>query len=60
MTSLIIGRFNLVDCLHDYRNAITIHGDDVLAHGNWEISEGWFARFGCVFLHTTSLHHHIS
>ncbi|KAI0346738.1 hypothetical protein BDW22DRAFT_1350987 [Trametopsis cervina] len=43
---LLRGRFDLVDCLHDYRHAITIHGDDVLAHGNWEISESWFARFG--------------
>ncbi|KAI0092779.1 hypothetical protein BDY19DRAFT_506343 [Irpex rosettiformis] len=43
---LLRGRFNLVDCLHDYRNAITIHGDDVLAHSNWEISESWFSRFG--------------
>ncbi|KAI0692647.1 hypothetical protein BC835DRAFT_1427353 [Cytidiella melzeri] len=43
---LLRGRFNLVDCLHDYRSAITIHGDDVLAHSNWEISESWFARFG--------------
>lgn len=35
----------MVDCLHDYRTAITIHGDDVLAHSNWEISESWFRRY---------------
>ena len=39
------GRFDLVDCLHDYRTAITIHGDDVLAHANWEISEQWLSRY---------------
>lgn len=42
---LLRGRFDLVDCLHDYRNAITIHGDDVLAHSNWEISESWLQRY---------------
>ena len=40
-----VGRFDLVDCLHDYRTAITIHGDDVLAHGNWELSEQWLSRY---------------
>lgn len=43
--SAFAGRFDLVDCLHDYRHAITIHGDDVLAHGNWEISESWLQRY---------------
>ncbi|OSC99174.1 hypothetical protein PYCCODRAFT_1395633 [Trametes coccinea BRFM310] len=38
-------RFNLVDCLHDYRYAVTIHGDDVLAHQNWEIAESWLQRY---------------
>ncbi|GJE84655.1 bZIP transcription factor [Phanerochaete sordida] len=42
---LLRGRFDLVDCLHDYRTAITIHGDDVLAHSNWEISESWLQRY---------------
>ena len=40
-----LDRFNLVDCLHEYRFAINIHGDDVLAHHNWEISESWLARY---------------
>jgi hypothetical protein len=30
----------------DYRNEITIHGDDVLAHHNWEISEKWLRKYG--------------
>lgn len=38
-------KFDLVDALHDYRLAVTIHGDDVLAHHNWEISEDWLRRF---------------
>jgi len=42
---LLRGRFDLVDCLHDYRHAVTIHGDDVLAHGNWEISENWLLKY---------------
>ncbi|EJF62966.1 hypothetical protein DICSQDRAFT_135222 [Dichomitus squalens LYAD-421 SS1] len=42
---LLRERFNLVDCLHDYRLAVTIHGDDVLAHQNWEISDTWLQRY---------------
>ncbi|KAH9938402.1 uncharacterized protein B0H18DRAFT_1112563 [Fomitopsis serialis] len=42
---LLRGRFDLVDCLHDYRNEVTIHGDDVLAHTNWELSETWLHRY---------------
>ncbi|KAI0723380.1 hypothetical protein C8Q76DRAFT_615413 [Earliella scabrosa] len=42
---LLRERFNLVDCMHDYRLAVTIHGDDVLAHNNWEISEAWLSRY---------------
>ncbi|KAF8631282.1 hypothetical protein AX15_002608 [Amanita polypyramis BW_CC] len=47
---LLRGRYDLVDCLFDYRNAVTIHGDDVLAHSNWEISEKWLRQYGCVEL----------
>ncbi|KAJ7742432.1 hypothetical protein DFH07DRAFT_836441 [Mycena maculata] len=43
---LLRGRFDLVDCLLDYRNAVIIHGDDVLAHSNWEISEKWLRQYG--------------
>ena len=42
------GRFDLVDCLIDYRSHVTIHGDDVLAHSNWEISETWLRQYGSV------------
>ena len=42
-------RFNLVDCLHEYRLAVNIHGDDVLAHNNWEISESWLQRYKYAF-----------
>ena len=34
------GRYDLVDCLHDYRLAVKIHGDEILNHANWEISVG--------------------
>ncbi|KAK0498474.1 hypothetical protein EDD18DRAFT_90352 [Armillaria luteobubalina] len=43
---LLRGRFDLVDCLLEYRNAVTIHGDDVLAHSNWEINEKWLRQYG--------------
>jgi hypothetical protein len=42
------GQLDLVDCLYDYRKAITIHGDDVLAHTNWEIGETWLRKYGFV------------
>ena len=32
------GRYDLVDCLHDYRLAVKVHGDEILNHANWEIS----------------------
>jgi hypothetical protein len=44
------GRFDLVDCLMDYRTAVTIHGDDVLAHSNWEIDEKWLRQYGYVYI----------
>lgn len=28
--------------------SITLHGDDVLAHANWEVGETWLRHFGCV------------
>ncbi|KAF8351295.1 hypothetical protein F5887DRAFT_1069025 [Amanita rubescens] len=43
---LLRGRYDLVDCLFDYRSAVTIHGDDVLAHNNWEINEKWLRQYG--------------
>ncbi|TFK76084.1 hypothetical protein BDN72DRAFT_810061 [Pluteus cervinus] len=43
---LLRDRYNLVDCLMDYRTNVTIHGDDVLAHTNWEIGEIWLRKYG--------------
>ncbi|KAF8505529.1 hypothetical protein F5888DRAFT_1649819 [Russula emetica] len=43
---LLRGRVNLVDCLHDFASSVTIHGDEVLAHANWEIGETWLRRYG--------------
>jgi len=42
---LLRGRFDLADCLFEYRSAVTIHGDDVLSHSNWEISESWLRKY---------------
>lgn len=42
---LLRGRFDLVDCLHDYRIAVKLHGDDVLSHHNWELSESWLNKY---------------
>ncbi|PAV20725.1 hypothetical protein PNOK_0335200 [Pyrrhoderma noxium] len=43
---LLRGTFDLVDALHDYVRSLTLHGDDVLAHTNWEIGESWLRRYG--------------
>ncbi|OCB84462.1 hypothetical protein A7U60_g8448 [Sanghuangporus baumii] len=43
---LLRGRFDLVDALHDYTKSLTLHGDDVLAHSNWELGENWLRRYG--------------
>ncbi|KAG6833745.1 hypothetical protein H0H87_001177 [Tephrocybe sp. NHM501043] len=39
-------RYDLVECLIDYRRSVTIHGDDVLAHSNWEIGEKFLRQYG--------------
>jgi hypothetical protein len=43
---LLRSQIDLVDCLYDYSRAITVHGDDVLAHANWEIGESWLRQYG--------------
>ena len=40
LTEPMKGRYDLVDCLHDYRMSVKIHGDEILNHANWEISVG--------------------
>jgi len=46
---LLKERYELVDCLMDLRRNITIHGDDVLAHSNWEINAKFVEKYPCVF-----------
>lgn len=43
---LLRERYDLVECLMDYRAAVIIHGDDVLAHTNWEIGEQFLRKYG--------------
>jgi len=50
---LLRGRFNLADCIHSYMKSTKIHGDDVLAHANWEISEDWLRQYGYLVDPTT-------
>jgi len=42
-------RYSLPDCLIDYRRSIMLHGDDVLAHNNWEISEPFLRQYRWVW-----------
>lgn len=46
LLSLDLERYDLVECLMDYRAAVIIHGDDVLAHTNWEIGEQFLRKYG--------------
>jgi len=50
---LLRDRVDLADCLLDYRASVTIHGDDVLSHGNWEISDKWLRRYGSLIDQST-------
>ncbi|KAF9469062.1 hypothetical protein BDZ94DRAFT_1245276 [Collybia nuda] len=43
---LLRNRYDLVECLMNYREAVTIHGDDVLGHTNWEIGEMFLRKYG--------------
>ncbi|GAB1519027.1 hypothetical protein RhiTH_002092 [Rhizoctonia solani] len=42
---LLSGRFDLAECFADLMRAVIIHGDDVLAHANWEIGLNWLKRY---------------
>ncbi|KIM45986.1 hypothetical protein M413DRAFT_441044 [Hebeloma cylindrosporum] len=42
---LLRQRFELVDCLMDLRSSVIIHGDDVLAHSNWEMGEKFIRKY---------------
>lgn len=42
---LLRGQISLADCLFDYKKAINLHGDDVLAQHNWELAEWWLRKY---------------
>ncbi|KAB5594010.1 BZIP transcription factor [Ceratobasidium theobromae] len=44
-SNIATGRFDLPECFADLMRAVIIHGDDVLAHANWEISLSWMKRY---------------
>ncbi|KAG0705488.1 hypothetical protein DFH29DRAFT_996809 [Suillus ampliporus] len=50
---LLRGQFSLADCLFDYKKAIQLHGDDVLAQHNWELSEWWLRKYSYLIDKTT-------
>ncbi|KXN86350.1 hypothetical protein AN958_10212 [Leucoagaricus sp. SymC.cos] len=50
---LLRARYSLPDCLIDYRRSIVLHGDDVLAHSNWEIGEPFLRKYGFLIDQTT-------
>jgi len=39
------GRYDLLDCIHEFRLSVKVHGDEILNHANWEISEKWLRNF---------------
>lgn len=42
---MALEKIDLAECLIDLRGAITIHGDDVLAHQSWEIGEKFLRKY---------------
>ena len=40
-----VEKYDLVDCMIDWKRCTTIHGDDVLAHSNWEVGEAFFRKY---------------
>jgi len=43
---LLRGRYDLVECLHLASSNLEVHGEDVLAHHNWEFKEPWLRAYG--------------
>jgi len=42
---LLRQRYELAECLMDLRSSVVIHGDDVLAHNNWEVGEKFIRKY---------------
>ena len=42
-------RFDLAECLTTLLWSTIVHGDDVLAHTNWELGEDWLRTYGYAF-----------
>lgn len=42
---LLRDRFDLAECTSAFLWSTVIHGEDVLSHTNWEISEDWLRRY---------------
>ncbi|KAH0839650.1 hypothetical protein J3R83DRAFT_568 [Lanmaoa asiatica] len=53
MTDVVSGRFSMTDCIFDYKKAIKLHGDDVLAHSNWELAEWWLRKYSYLIENAT-------
>jgi hypothetical protein len=45
---IFVGRYDLVECLHLASSNLEVHGEDVLAHHNWEFKEAWLRAYGFV------------
>lgn len=43
---LLKDQYDLAKCLTDFIWTTIIHGDDVLAHTNWELGEQWLRTYG--------------
>jgi hypothetical protein len=42
---LLRDRYDLSECMIQYINTSIVHGDDVLSHTNWELSEEWVRQY---------------
>lgn len=50
-----IDQYDLAKCLTEFLWTAIIHGDDVLAHTNWELGEQWLRTYRLVSCATTGL-----
>ena len=41
----VTDQYDLAQCLTDFLRMVIIHGDDVLAHTNWEVGEQWLRTY---------------
>jgi hypothetical protein len=45
LSNLILDKFDMAEALVVFMHSVTVHGEDVLSHTNWEIGEKFLYQF---------------